>query len=169
MSDSKPKKNRPLAPSGGNDKIYTPTDLSKVIIDHFMPSGRILDPCRGDGSFSNLMTGCDWCEIDDGVDFFKTFGKWDWIVTNPPWSQFRNFLKHGMEVADNIVFLSLINAWFMKARQNDMREAGFGIVEILTLPVPPSPWPQTGFSLGATWARRGWTGGISVSKPKNKS
>ena len=131
----------------------------------FRPSGRILEPCRGQGAFTDIMLGCDWCEIDEGRDFLSTEGQWDWIVTNPPWSQFRDFLRHGMEVADNIVFLCLINAWFMRARQRDIESAGFGLVEILHLPVPPPPWPQTGFSLGAGWLRRGWNGGLHFALP----
>ena len=168
MSDLKPRIKRPLAPSGGNDRVFTPTQTAKLIVDHFMPCGRILEPCKGEGAFSDLMPGCDWCEIEKGVDFFEASGKWDWIVTNPPWSKFRDFLKHGMKVADNIVFLSLVNAWFMKARQRDMLEAGFGMVEIFYVPVPPVPWPQAGFSLGACWIRRGWTGGLHFSGHINK-
>jgi hypothetical protein len=66
------------------------------------------------------------------------------------------------------VFLCLINAWFMRARQRDMQEMGFGLVEILHVPVPPPPWPQAGFSLGAGWIRRGWTGGVHFSWPNDQ-
>ena len=51
-----------------------------------------------------------------------------------------------MQVADNIVFLSLVNAWFVKARQDDIREAGFSLVEICGCPYPELPWPQFGMS-----------------------
>jgi hypothetical protein len=94
------------------------------------------------------MPGCDWCEIAEGRDFLTVSGRWDWIITNPPWSQFRPFL----------------NAWFMRARQRDIQNKGFGLVEILEVPVPPKPWPQAGFSLGAGWLRRGWTGSISYTR-----
>lgn len=104
------------------------------------------------------MPGCEWCEIDEGRDFLTVEGRWDWIVTNPPWSQFRTFLAKSMEVADNVVFLSLLNAWFMRARVADMRKARFGIVEVLMLDTPPKPWPQTGFQLAAVHAKRGHTG-----------
>lgn len=152
------------------DKVETPPELAKAIIDHFKPCGRVLDPCRGSGSFYNQYPDhCtrDWCEIDDGRDFLThDFGdqRFDWIVTNPPWSRFRPFLNRAMSLSDNIVFLCLTNAWFMKARQADIKAAGFGMVEVLNLPQPPKPWPQTGFSLSAAWVRRGWTGGISISQ-----
>ncbi len=112
------------------------------------------------------MPGCDWCEIDKGRDFLNTQNNhWDWIVTNPPWSKFRAFLKQSMLVADNIVFLSLVNAFFMKARISDMRKAGFGIVEILMLDTPVKPWPQTGFQLGATYIQRGYSGKVNIIYP----
>ena len=104
------------------------------------------------------MPDAEWCEISEGRDFLKVEGKWDWIVTNPPWSQFRVFLVKSMQVADNVVFLSLLNAWFMRARVRDMQEAGFGLVEVLMVDTPPKPWPQTGFQLAAVHAKRGHTG-----------
>ena len=154
---------RPLAPRGGDDRVWTPDALAAQIVAHFEPTGRALEPCRGAGAFVRAMPGCDWCEITDGRDFLTTSGQWDWIVTNPPWSQFRPFLNQAMAVADNVVFLSLVNAFFMQARVGDMRRAGFGIVEILMLPTPAKPWPQTGFQLGATHIRRGHTGPTVMS------
>lgn len=158
-------KKRPLAPKGGNDRIYTPDDLAKLIVDHFKPAGRILEPCKGGGAFLRALgTGCEWCEIDEGRDFFDYDGKVDWIVTNPPWSLLRPFLAHSMKLADNIVFLCLVNAFFMRARQRDIHAAGFGIVEILEVPMPAKPWPQTGFSLAATWLSRDWSGPIHYNR-----
>ena len=157
---------RPLAPNGGNDRIYTPDDTASLIVNHFRPCGRILEPCSGGKAFVRALNGkCDECEIDDGTDFMAWTEPVDWIITNPPWSKFRDFMRHGMEVSDNVVFLCLINAWFMRARQRDMQEMGFGLVEILHVPVPPPPWPQAGFSLGAGWIKRGWTGGVHFSWP----
>ncbi len=153
---------RPLAPKGGNDKIYTPPWLAKVIIDHFNPVGRILEPCKGSGAFTDILQ-CDWCEIDEGLDFFTAEGRYDWIVTNPPWSKFRAFLNKSMEIADNIVFLSLVNAFWMKARLRDVKQNGFAIKEILLVKTPEKPWPQTGFALGATHIQRGYKGDIKLS------
>ena len=157
---------RPLAPKGGNDRIYTPDETASLIVNHFRPCGRILEPCSGGKAFVRALNGeCEECEIDEGTDFMEWTDPVDWIITNPPWSKFRNFLRHSMEVSDNVVFLCLINAWFMRARQRDMQEMGFGLVEILHVPVPPPPWPEAGFSLGAGWIRRGWTGGVHFSQP----
>ena len=65
-----------------------------------------------------------------------------------------------MQVADNVVFIGLAPAWFLRARQEDMRQARFALVELCALPVPPT-WPQFGIELTAGWARRGWQGGIA--------
>ena len=154
---------RPLAPKGGDDRVYTPPYLAQQIVAHYKPVGKILEPCRGKGAFTDILN-CDWFEIDEGKDFMSATGHWDWIITNPPWSKFRIFLNKSMEVADNIVFLCLVNAFWMKARRRDMKECGFGIKEILELETPPKPWPQTGFQLGAVLIVRGWSGVINISE-----
>ena len=150
-----------LIPKNGNDNIMTPPSIAMKIVQHFRPHGKTLEPCKGDGAFISAMPDCDWYE---NTDFMSVKGHWDWIVTNPPWGKFRSFLIKSMEIADNIVFLSLINTWFMRARMRDMKQYGFGLIEILIIdPLPPKPWPQTGLALGAGWARRGWMGGIYFS------
>ncbi len=68
-----------------------------------------------------------------------------------------------MAVADNVVFLSLLNAFFMRARVCDMRQATFGIAEIVMLPTPPKPWPQTGFQLAATHISRAHLGSTKIT------
>ncbi len=40
-----------------------------------------------------------------GRDFFKWVRPVDWIITNPPYSLMREFMRHAFEVADNVVFL----------------------------------------------------------------
>jgi hypothetical protein len=154
---------RPLAPKGGNDRVYTPPELARRIVQHFQPSGRLLEPCKGRGAFVAAMQPFDelvqWCEKDEGRDFLTLTGEtFNWIITNPPWSQLRAFLNKSMQVADNVVFLCLVNAFFMKARQADMKATGFGMKEIVFVPTPSKPWPQTGFSLGAVHIQRDYEG-----------
>ncbi len=147
--------------------MYTPPELAASIVRSFPISGRALEPCKGRGAFVTALEAngivCDWCEIDEGRDFFgvglnPNSKCWDWIVTNPPWSQFRTFLGQSMKLGDNVLFLCLVNAFFMRARVEDMERAGFGLVRIEYLTTPPKPWPQTGFQLGAVWIQRGWKG-----------
>ena len=145
---------RPLAQSNGNDRVMTPEYLCKQIVEHFKPTGKILEPCCGTGNFLKVMEA-DWCEVDKGKDFLGISGHWDWIITNPPYSKYRAFLNKSMEVADNIVFLQLINATFYKARLRDMFNAGFGIKEILLLDTPKE-FPQFGFQMGCVYYKRGY-------------
>lgn len=146
-----------LIPSGGEDRVMTPSNVVKAIIDHYKPFGRVLEPCRGTGAFfdelalSNEISKLDYAEIDEGLDFFNINNKhYDFIVTNPPFSQFRAFLNHAMDLADNVIFLSMVNAFFMRARLRDMKEKGFVIKSIMFIDHPPKPFVQTGIQLGVT-------------------
>lgn len=160
---------QPLAPKGGNDRVYTPPDLALSIVQHFKPDGySILEPCEGKGAFTSAFAqqGVKLvfsCEMDRGEDFLTWDAPVDWIITNPPWSKLRAFLNKSMELADDVVFLCLVNAFFMKARQADIRANNFGMKEILFVPTPPKPWPQTGFSLGAVHIQRGYAGDVKHS------
>jgi hypothetical protein len=99
--------------------------------DHSLPRGRIVEPCSGNGAFLRALSrGADWYEIEKGRDFLKADGRWDWAVGNPPLSQFRECLRKVVEVADNVVFIALTPAWFVRARQEDMRQARFALVEL---------------------------------------
>ena len=78
------------------------------------------------------------------------------------------FLTKSMQCADNIVILCWLAALYTKARQRMIKDAGFGMVEMLYVPTPPPPWPQSGFQLAAMWLRRGWTGGVQISAPNER-
>jgi len=160
-----PPKNRPKA-----DIVMTPVYLAKNIIEHYKPTGFILDPCRGEGVFyDNYDTdNKDWCEIDEGKDFLEYNKKVDWIITNPPWSKMRIFLEHGMRIADNIVYLTTINHYTTKRRIKDMKEMGFGIKEFYCVNTPTKPWQGSGFQLGAVHTKRDWNGPITMSYEKMK-
>jgi len=114
---------------------------------------------------STLTAPCSvtWAEIKAGRDFFEWTERVDWIVTNPPWSQIRRFLQHAMRVADHVVFLMTINHVWTKARLRDIREAGFGLKEIVLVDMPRT-FPQSGFQLGAIYIAQGQTGDVRVSE-----
>lgn len=159
---------RVLVPSGGNDKVMTPEDLAVQIINHFAPRGRILEPCRGSGNFYRNFPVDNsvslYCEIDEGLDFFDFQGRVDWVITNPPFSKFRSFLQKSMEVADHVVFLSFVNAFWMKARMRDIRDSGFGFKELILVDTPVSTgWPQSGFQCGVVHLERGYKGNLIMS------
>lgn len=151
-----------------NDMVYTPHDLARTIIQHFKPSGRILDPCLGDGAFyDNFPADCDpdWCELDRGRNFLAYYRPADWIVSNPPWSSsaYRDIAEHAFRMAPNVVFLiRLPNALGTYARHRSFLTAGHGLKEVLVVAWPDA-WPQEGFILGAFHWQRGWDGGTTWS------
>jgi len=88
------------------DKVMTSDIVAHHIVHQFNPSGTILEPCKGTGSFLKFLpNGTLWCEIDEGKDFFKFNEKVDWIITNPPYSLARDFMIHSFEISNNVVLL----------------------------------------------------------------
>ena len=78
----------------GSDVVYTPDAIAADIVRHFSPTGRVLDPCAGDGVFlRHLPVGADWCEIEQGRDFFMWTEPVDWVVGNPPYAVFPDWLS----------------------------------------------------------------------------
>ena len=97
-----------LNPAGkkkGNDRIMTPQWAAQDMVEHFAPTGTILEPCRGEGVFTDILPQAEWCEITEGKDFFDWHKPVDWIISNPPFSVMRKFILHSFEVADNVVYL----------------------------------------------------------------
>ena len=162
------KRTMKLIPNGckRNDIVYTPRYLTKQIIEYFQPTGKLLEPCNGIGNFLKFMPNADWCEITDGRDFFEYNKKVDWIITNPPYSIMRKFLKHSMEVADNIVFLVPLNHFMLTARLRDIREMGFRIREMLLIDYPDN-FPKMGFALGVIYLQKGYKGDIKFDNEKH--
>lgn len=88
------------------DVVYTPDWCARDMVDHFKPTGVVLDPCRGRGAFHDLLPeGSPWCEITDGVDFFDWTDPVDWTIGNPPYSMTRPWFRHSYDVAENLLYL----------------------------------------------------------------
>ena len=87
------------------DIVYTPEWVARDMVFYFKPFGNVLEPCRGDGAFTKFLPHAEWCEIQEGRDFFQWNTKVDWIIGNPPYSAFGKWIYHAMSVAENIVYL----------------------------------------------------------------
>lgn len=146
-----------------DDIVLTPPDVARDVVDHFRPSGRILDPCRGDGVFYDLMPGCDWCEIREGKDFFLWSEPVDWIVSNPPYSIFSDFLRHSFDVAENIVFLIPTNKVFNSDSMIRAIWKWGGVVEIYNISGGSALGFPIGFAIGAVHFKRGYKGDIRMT------
>lgn len=164
---------RSLSPpknSPDKDNWMTPPDLARKIVSHFSPRinethYNFLEPCRGTGSFYNAMQqiithkahkDCeiDWCELSEGKNFFDlkfNLFKYDWIITNFPFSKYADFLEKSMQVSDNIVtYGTVCHILSLKKRLRLVKEAGFFIREILFTDTPKN-WPTGGFQCGAIY------------------
>jgi len=156
MTSSTIVKTKRLVPpknSPESDIVMTPKDVASEILFHFKPSGRVLDPCKGDGAF----TVGEWCEIREGRNFYDWKESVDWVITNPPWSDIKNFLIHSMKISENIVFLAPINHFITKARLRIISENGFGLKEFHLVDTPKE-WPQSGFQIAAVLLVKGYKG-----------
>lgn len=103
---------QPVLPA---DIVFTPDYVSKNIIEFLNPVGKCLDPCKGDGAFYRFLPeGAEYCEMNEGKDFFHYNNKVDWIIGNPPYSIFEDFLKHSFEISENVSFLVPTNKIFKR-------------------------------------------------------
>lgn len=141
-----------------NDVVFTPDRLAKDIVSMFDIKGRVLEPCKGEGAFLKcLPKGTMWCEIVDGRNFFDFTEKVDWIVTNPPYSDFNRFLTHCFELAENVVLLVPVAKMF-KSMGTIQQVFAFGnIVSISWLPASKAGFPF-GFPCGIFHIKRNYRG-----------
>lgn len=146
-----------------SDIVMTPPHIAKAVVEHFKPSGWICDPCRGDGAFYDLLDDPDWYEIREGKDFFDCEDRYDWVVSNPPYSIYSEFMRHTMKVAENILYLIPANKVFNSDRMmREVWEWG-GAKEMLVIgPGSRLKFP-IGFCIAAVHFKRGWKGQMEVN------
>jgi len=144
------------------DIVYTPDNIARMIVDMFKPEGRILEPAKGGGAFLQYMPDADWCEIQEGRDFFEYNKKVDWIITNPPYSIFRRFLLHSMEISDNIVMLVPLHKIFGNWGVLKELKAYGGIKAIWMVHADVCNF-DFDFPLGAVYIKRNYNGGTDMS------
>jgi hypothetical protein len=142
-----------------NDKVMTKSEIAKEIIIHYAPFGFCLEPCRGTGSFyDSLPSPKDWCEIDQGRDFFDWQMKVNWIITNPPYSIYPKFLEHCFEVANNVVVLVPLAKAVQSAKIYRIVKKYGGLREIWVMGSGTKVGFKFGFLTGCLWYQRGYDG-----------
>ena len=149
-----------------NDVILTPELIAKQMIAYYdIPTGaKVLDPCSGEGVFyDNYPTHCekDWGEINKGRDFFHYDEPVDWIITNPPYSIFEEFLLHSLKVADNACFLVPLAKVVSSLRRINAVLGYGGFVSIHIIGAGRCGFPF-GFPAAAIHMKRGYTGGTKI-------
>ena len=145
------------------DIVYTPDWVAKDMVEFFKPSGRILDPCKGDGVFLKYLPPSEWCEIREGKDFFAWNEPVDWVFGNPPYSVFSKWLGYSMEIAENICYLipltRLFNSGFFIKRV-----ANWGNIAHMRYYADGGElgW-NIGFAIGAVHFQKDYKGGMYTS------
>lgn len=99
-----------------SDVHYTRGDIAKLVVDHFSPTGRVLEPFKGGGAFTDhLPDDTLWCEKEEGFDFFDFKDSVDFIISNPPFSNLTEILSHAFSIADNVIFLLPVSKIYSSA------------------------------------------------------
>ncbi len=143
-----------------NDKVYTPIECAKTIINLFPLKGKVLDPFKGKGAFYDNFPDDvikEWCEIDEGKDFFEYHKKVDWIISNPPYSIFDDVLEHSFNLANNVVYLVPLSKVFTSLTRIRQIFAYGNIKEIHIISASKCGFPFS-FPACAIWFKKGYKG-----------
>jgi hypothetical protein len=108
--------------TGELDNYQTPTKsvdtLLSFLLFYDMEFGgkRWLEPCRGVGRittvFRRYFDSTEWCELSEGTNYLKADlkgRKYDWIITNPPFSLALQFLSKSLAEAESVAYLLRLN------------------------------------------------------------
>ena len=95
---------KPKYEHSDRDRIFTPEEVVKILITKIpaKPQDSWCDCCYGQGVFFNNFPteNKEFYEIDLGKDFLISEKKYDWIVTNIPFSKPKEFIK---KMSDNCI------------------------------------------------------------------
>ena len=128
---------------------YTPREVAQELLRDisFVSSDKTLEPCKGrENRFYDLIPGeKDWCEIEEGRDFFQYTGSPTKVITNPPFHDQNkknicvSIIEHCLKVATDEVWLLLNNQIFNSltpCRLHKYLKAGWKMVFIRLLNIP---------------------------------
>jgi hypothetical protein len=152
-----------------SDVVYTPREVTKQIIKFLKPSGLCLDPCKGDGAFYDYLP-CpkDWCELQEGRNFFDYRNHVDWIITNPPYSNYKEFSNHAFSIANNVSFLIPLNKVFSDGAMQVLHRHNMGIVSCLVYGSGSKIGFDWGFPVANYHFQKGYTGDTKMIVGINK-
>lgn len=132
-----------------SDVHFTDSDVAKLIVEHFNPRGKVLDPFRGEGAFyRHLPEGSLWCELSEGRNFFDFHDEVDWIISNPPYSNLTDVLRHSFKIATNTVYLFPLSKLYSSAPRLKLVRDMAGVREELHF----GPGRMIGFDIGFPFA-----------------
>ena len=145
------------------DIVYTPDWVARDMVEHFKPTGKILEPSCGDGVFLKYLPTAEWCEIEKGRDFFQYRTAVDWLFGNPPYTCFSEWMTHSMKIAENICYLIPLNKTLNSGKMIKEWMAYGGIIEIKYYANGGELGFPIGFACGAVHFQRGYKGKTEFS------
>jgi len=120
--------------SVAKDVFYTPLDVATKHIS-LIPredDDVWLDPFRGKGVYYDNFRADfkDWCEIEDGKDFFSYEGTPSIICSNPPYSLLDKVFAKSIELKPRVISYLLLHGAMTPRRMEMFNEAGYGLTSI---------------------------------------
>jgi hypothetical protein len=141
------------------DVVYTPRNVSESIIRFLKPAVLCLETCKGDGAFYDYLPKDSlYCELQEGTDFLKFDKQVDWIIGNPPYSIFLEFLQHSFSLSNNVSFLVPTNKVFQRQIIMDMINDYGGLKSIIVNGSGNLIGFPFGFSVGNFHFEKGYKG-----------
>lgn len=102
------------------DFYATPEWCTEAIMRQLVvPEGSsVLEPCAGDGAIWDVLerffheANMNWFEIERGQDFLNGLHgneRYDFVVTNPPFSLAQEFIEKSLDLANCVIMLLRLN------------------------------------------------------------
>lgn len=116
---------------------YTNEQMVRDLLGITPISGSVLDAGSGKNKvWFNEVGALEKyeCEIEDGCDFYAWDKKVDWIVSNPPFHEGKDFLLKSSDIAQKgmafLVNMQCFNSFMVPSRLDILKEKGFSIQKI---------------------------------------
>ena len=116
--------------------------------------------------FFDYFSGPNYWGIQE--NFFDYTKKVDWIISNPPYSIFWEFLQHSFEIADNVSFLLPINKVFQRQIIMDYINKWGGIKSIIVFGSGTLLGFPFGFSVANFHFQKGYKGECKIIMGMNE-
>ena len=129
-----------------NDVFITPSVLARELIEKVpLLEGDVLCDAfagiPGNQPFlQNFPPGnpAYWMEIREDLDAFKCKDTWDWIITNPPFSEINKVLEYSCWSCRKGFAYILPNHGLSNRRIKACEDRGFRIIKLISFPNPKS-------------------------------
>lgn len=112
-------------PRLAHDAYMTPAHYVAALLAEIAPYGRVFEPCYGDGAIGDVIAALpsvramvtndidrkrDALHHNDAKSDYAWFGtEYDWVITNPPFSEELPILEQALEHGKNVAFLARLS------------------------------------------------------------